>query len=96
MTKLFQIADLHFGTEDRHLVDAFVDLCNASRPDAVIAAARGRKSEPQRVISWRTNIYMRLRGRLQACVLANCGVNLALLEGQKACIEWLYNCVCEG
>ena len=49
MTKLFQIADLHFGTEDRHLVDAFVDLCNASRPDAVIAAGdftqSGRKSE---------------------------------------------------
>lgn len=49
MTTLFHIADLHFGAEDRDLVDAFVAFCNAAGPDLVVAAGDftqgGRKSE---------------------------------------------------
>jgi 3',5'-cyclic AMP phosphodiesterase CpdA len=49
MTTLFHIADLHFGAEDRSLVDAFTDLCNARSPDLVVAAGDftqgGRKRE---------------------------------------------------
>lgn len=49
MTRIFHIADLHFGTEDKALVENFIELCHRHKPDIVIAAGdftqNGRKSE---------------------------------------------------
>jgi len=49
MTTLFHIADMHFGAEDRTLVDAFTEVCNEKAPDLVVAAGdftqAGRKRE---------------------------------------------------
>ena len=51
MTRLIHIADLHFGTEDPALVDAFVDFCHDAEPDVVVAAGdftqAGRRREFQ-------------------------------------------------
>lgn len=51
MTRLIHIADLHFGTEDPALVDAFVDFCVDAGPDVIVAAGdftqSGRRHEFQ-------------------------------------------------